>query len=82
MGYCLIHESMLDTVLFAHDKCLVEDGVILPDKATMYISAIEDGAAKRDRIDFWNDVYRFDMTLIQEIALCKKVLYSEVTIIC
>ena len=74
MGYFLLYESMLDTVLFARDKWLVKDGIIFPDKATMYMSAIEDGAVKRDRIDFWNDVYGFDMTPIQEIALREPVV--------
>ena len=75
MGYFLLYESMLDTVLFARDKWLVKkDGIIFPDKAIMYISAIEDAAVKRDRIDFWNDVYGFDMTPIQEIALREPVV--------
>ena len=32
MGYCLFYESMLDSVLFARDKWLVEDGVMFPDQ--------------------------------------------------
>ena len=32
MGYCLLYESMLETVLFARDKFLKPDGIILPDK--------------------------------------------------
>jgi len=34
MGYFLFYESMLDTVLFARDRWLVEGGLIFPDKAT------------------------------------------------
>ena len=30
MGYFLLYESMLDTVLFARDKWLVPGGVLLP----------------------------------------------------
>jgi protein arginine N-methyltransferase 1 len=39
MGYCLIYESMMDSVLFARDKWLRKDGkgMIFPDKATIYI---------------------------------------------
>jgi type I protein arginine methyltransferase len=33
MGYCLLYESMLDTVLYARDKYLVEGGKMLPDRA-------------------------------------------------
>lgn len=33
MGYFLLYESMLDTVLYARDKYLVEGGKMLPDRA-------------------------------------------------
>src|ERR1700716_2263028 len=44
MGYFLLYESMLDTVLYARDKWLVKDGtgLILPDRATLHIAALED----------------------------------------
>ena len=42
MGYCLFYESMLDTVLYARDKWLAEGGLMFPDKATLYITGIED----------------------------------------
>jgi len=60
---------MLDTVLIARDKYLKEDGLIFPDKAVMYFSAIEDGEYKDEKINFWENVYGFDMSHIKEIAL-------------
>lgn len=50
MGYFLLYESMLDTVLYARDKYLVQGGKIFPDKATIYMAAIEDGEYKEDKI--------------------------------
>lgn len=50
MGYFLLYESMLDTVLYARDRYLVPGGKIFPDKATMYLTAIEDGEYKDDKI--------------------------------
>lgn len=50
MGYFLLYESMLDTVLYARDTYLVPGGKIFPDKATMYVAAIEDGEYKDDKI--------------------------------
>ena len=47
MGYMLLYESMLDTVLFARDKWLAPDGIMLPDRATLHLVAIEDGEYKR-----------------------------------
>jgi len=74
MGYFLLYESMLDTVLFARDKWLKTGGLLLPDKVTMYICGLEDAAVRRDRIDFWDDVYGFDMTPLKDIALHEPVV--------
>ena len=51
MGYFLLYESMLDTVLDARDKYLKPDGLIFPDHATMYIAAIEDQDYKEEKIN-------------------------------
>merc|ERR1712186_223807 len=69
MGYCLFYESMLDTVLYARDKWLVEGGLMFPDKATLYVCAIEDRQYKDDKIHWWDDVYGFDMSSIRKVAL-------------
>ena len=42
MGYFLLYESMLDSILWARDKYLVEGGKMLPDRAQIYMAAIED----------------------------------------
>mmetsp|Transcript_27817 Transcript_27817/g.76571 ORF Transcript_27817/g.76571 Transcript_27817/m.76571 type:complete len:437 (+) Transcript_27817:273-1583(+) len=75
MGYFLLYESMLDTVIYARDKWLVKDnGIIFPDKAVMYLSAMEDESVRRERIDFWDDVYGFDMSPIKQVALHEPVV--------
>ena len=73
-GYFLLYESMLDTVLFARDKYLVDGGIIYPDKAIMYVCGIEDAQVKNDRIHFWENVYGFDMSVIKEIALSEPIV--------
>lgn len=50
MGYFLLYESMLDTVLYARDKYLNKDGLIFPDKATIFACGIEDGDYKEEKI--------------------------------
>ena len=50
MGYFLLYESMLDTVLFARDKYLKKDGLIFPDKAYLHLAGIEDGEYKEEKI--------------------------------
>jgi len=69
MGYFLLYESMLDTVLLARDKYLKKGGLIFPDTATLYIAAIEDQDYKEEKINFWDNVYGFDYSCIKDIAL-------------
>ncbi|ORX50806.1 S-adenosyl-L-methionine-dependent methyltransferase [Hesseltinella vesiculosa] len=69
MGYFLLYESMLDTVLVARDKYLKEGGMIFPDKATMYIAGIEDAEYKDEKINYWDNVYGFDYSSIKQIAI-------------
>ena len=57
MGYFLLYESMLDTVLYARDTYLNPGGLIFPDKATMYVAGIEDGDYKDDKIGCKQQVY-------------------------
>lgn len=64
MGYFLLYESMLDSVLWARDKYLVEGGKMLPDRAQLYVAAIEDGNYKNQKMTFWNDVYGVDMSCL------------------
>lgn len=51
MGYFLLYESMLDTVLEARDRYLKPGGLIFPDHATLYIAAIEDQDYKEEKIN-------------------------------
>jgi protein arginine N-methyltransferase 1 len=69
MGYFLLYESMLDTVLYARDRYLAPGGLIFPDKALMYVAAIEDAQYKEEKIEFWTNVYGFDMSPIKRVAL-------------
>jgi len=74
MGYCLFYESMLDTVLYARDKWLNPGGLMFPDKATLYVCAIEDRQYKDDKINWWDDVYGFDMSAIRKVALTEPLV--------
>lgn len=69
MGYCLFYESMLDTVLFARDKWLKPGGILFPDKACLYVTAIEDKKYKDEKIHWWDSVYGFNMSNIRKVAL-------------
>ncbi|GFR48908.1 hypothetical protein Agub_g10857, partial [Astrephomene gubernaculifera] len=58
MGYALLFETMLDTVLHARDRYLKPGGALLPDRAAIYIAGASSAAGG---LGFWNDVYGFDM---------------------
>ena len=74
MGYFLLYESMLDTVLFARDKWLKEDGYMLPDTATITIAAIEDIDYKSSKFDFWKDVYGIDMSIFRPTCIAEPLI--------
>lgn len=71
MGYFLLYESMLNTVLFARDKWLKKDGngILMPDKARIFVCAIEDGEYMNEKINFWDNVYGFKMSCLKEDAM-------------
>jgi len=74
MGYCLFYESMLDTVLYARDKWLAPGGLMFPDRATLYVTAIEDRQYKDDKIYWWDDVYGFNMSAIGKVAVSEPLV--------
>jgi hypothetical protein len=64
MGYFLLYESMLDTVLLARDKYLKKDGLIFPDTATLYLAAIEDQEYKDEKINCMLSLYFLNNQLL------------------
>jgi len=76
MGYFLLYESMLDTVIFARDKWLNPNGLIFPDRARIYVTAIEDTKGKHDKIDFWENVYNINMSAMRGRAITEPLVDS------
>ncbi|KAL8799811.1 MAG: hypothetical protein Q9182_005606 [Xanthomendoza sp. 2 TL-2023] len=74
MGYFLLYESMLDTVLHARDQYLASNGLIFPDKATIFLAGIEDGEYKDEKIGFWDNVYGFDYSPLKHTALTEPLV--------
>lgn len=42
MGYFLLYESMFDSVIYARDNYLKPGGMLFPDKAQIFVTALED----------------------------------------
>ncbi|ORX90214.1 S-adenosyl-L-methionine-dependent methyltransferase [Basidiobolus meristosporus CBS 931.73] len=69
MGYFLLFEAMLDSVLVARDRWLAPGGLLCPSVSRIFLTAIEDEEYINERYDFWKDVYGFDMSIMQEPML-------------
>lgn len=70
MGYFLLYESMLDSVLWARDKYLnKKTGKMLPDRAQIYIAGMEDEQYKHNKQRFWKNQYDVDMSIMTNVAL-------------
>ena len=76
MGYFLLYESMLDCVLWARDKYLVKGGKMLPDRAQIFVAALEDGEYKAKKRTFWNDVYGVDMSCMTPTVMKEPIVDS------
>lgn len=74
MGYCLFYESMLDTVLYARDKWLKRDGLLFPDRCSLFVTGIEDRQYKDEKINWWANVYGFDMSSIRKVAISEPLV--------
>lgn len=69
MGYFLLYESMLDSVITVRDKYLKKGGTVFPNKALVYVSAIEDDVFYQKKVSHWTDVYGFDMSCMKTAVL-------------
>ena len=77
MGYFLLQNSFIKQVIYARDNFLTENnGIIFPDKATLYISALEDQNYKNEKFSLWNNVYGIDMSCIKNISYTSPLIDS------
>uniref|UniRef100_A0A0D9WB59 Methyltransferase domain-containing protein n=1 Tax=Leersia perrieri TaxID=77586 RepID=A0A0D9WB59_9ORYZ len=78
MGYMLLYETMLPSVLFARDKWLKPGGLILPSHATLFMAPITNSERYEGSVDFWSDVYGINMSAL--VPLAKKFTSEEPSI--
>ncbi|KAF7292107.1 Protein arginine N-methyltransferase [Mycena indigotica] len=65
MGYALLYESMLDSVLVARDRFLKPGGVMAPSQCRMMLALCDPVEVRKERVEFWDDVYGFDLSVMQ-----------------
>ncbi|KAK7308346.1 hypothetical protein VNO77_41948 [Canavalia gladiata] len=75
MGYMLLYESMLGSVITARDRWLKPGGLILPSSATLYMAPVTHTDRYSDSVDFWRNVYGIDMSAM--LSLAKQCAFEE-----
>ncbi|KAB5547430.1 hypothetical protein DKX38_010836 [Salix brachista] len=75
MGYMLLYESMLGSVITARDRWLKHGGLILPSNATLYMAPVTHPDRYRESIEFWRNVYGIDMSAM--LPLAKQCAFEE-----
>ncbi|PVU96524.1 hypothetical protein BB561_001140 [Smittium simulii] len=67
MGYFLLFESMLDSVLVARDKFLnKQTGIMGPSSSTIYLTGVQDDYYINNFVNFWDNVYGFNMAPMKQ----------------
>lgn len=65
MGYFLLFEGMLDSVIYARDNWLNPNGLLLPNRCNISLVANADVDTHRKLIEFWSDVYGYKMNCMK-----------------
>lgn len=74
MGYCLLYEAMLDSVIWARNKYLKQNGLMIPSHCILRIGPLTDAEYIEDHIHHWKNVYGFDMISMH------KDIYNDVMV--
>ncbi|CAJ1339144.1 unnamed protein product [Effrenium voratum] len=67
MGYCLLFENMLPSVLSVRDRFLKPGGLMLPSRCRLLMAPVED-PWRQQKMDFWRDVHGVDMSPLAPLA--------------
>ncbi|XP_044126364.1 protein arginine N-methyltransferase 3 [Bufo gargarizans] len=74
MGYFLLFESMLDSVIYAKDKYLNAGGAVYPERCNISIVALYDAEKHTGKLAFWDDVYGFNMSCMKKAVLPEAIV--------
>lgn len=68
MGFFLLHESMLSSVIVARDRFLKPDGMMIPSIAELYVCPSTLESFHAERLACWRDVYGHDMSAVERVT--------------
>ena len=76
MGNFLLSNSFLKKVIYARDKFLSRDGIIFPDRATLFICGIQDEEFKKSKFQMWDNVYNVNMSFVKNASFKEPLIDS------
>lgn len=74
MGYFLLYESMVQSVLRARDRFGAPGVRLLPDHANMYVAGINDPQYVESKFNVWNDVEGFDYSYFRRLSYIEPLI--------
>lgn len=72
MGFYLLHESMLDSVILARNKFLKCSGTMFPSIASIYACPSNLNSFYKQEIDCWDSLYGYDFSVVKPKVLQNK----------
>ncbi|XP_019572626.2 protein arginine N-methyltransferase 2 isoform X2 [Rhinolophus sinicus] len=69
MGTCLLFEFMIESILYARDAWLKEDGVIWPTTAALHLVPCSADKDYRSKVLFWDNAYEFNLSALKSLAI-------------
>ncbi len=79
MGFYLLHESMLASLIRARDRWLKPLGSMVPSEASLYLCPVSMKEYCKDHFDYWKNVYGFDMSPMIPMARLATVTQPKIT---
>ncbi|KAK7804111.1 hypothetical protein U0070_002454 [Myodes glareolus] len=69
MGTCLLFEFMIESILYARDTWLKEDGVIWPTTAALHLVPCSADKDYHSKVLFWDNAYEFNLSALKSLAI-------------
>lgn len=60
-------ENMLESIIVARQRFLREDGLIVPNVASMHLAGVSDDEVHHNMITYWDDAYGLKMSRIRRL---------------
>uniref|UniRef100_U5EY54 type I protein arginine methyltransferase n=1 Tax=Corethrella appendiculata TaxID=1370023 RepID=U5EY54_9DIPT len=74
MGYFLLFEGMIDSVIYARKNYLKPNGIMLPSRCNISLVGYGDVQRYNESITFWKNVYGYDMSCMQNEVLKEPII--------